>query len=61
MSNENNEVIIEGLADEFFDDVPGAVKWLEDVCEKNLHDLSEEEILEIFVDESMLLMADGPQ
>ena len=61
MSNENNEVIIEGLADEFFDDVPAAVKWLEDVCEKNLHDLSEEEILEIFVDESMLLMAEGPQ
>jgi len=61
MSNHVNEIIMEGLADEFFDDIPAAVKWLEEVCEKNLHDMSEEEILELFVEESMNMMPDGPQ
>lgn len=60
MSNEVNIMIIEGLADEFWDDPKEAIRWLEDVCECDLGGLSEEEMLDLFVEKSMEMMADGP-
>ena len=60
MSNHVNERIIEGLADEFWDDPKEAIRWLEDVCHKNLPGLDDNGILELFVECSMDMMADGP-
>jgi len=60
MSNEVNTRIIEGLADEFWDDPKEAIRWLEDVCECSLVGLTEEGILELFVEKSMDAMPDGP-
>ena len=55
---------MEGLADEFFDDVPGAVSWMRkngasalDVG-KVIND--ENALCEMFVNMSMDMMPDGP-
>ena len=65
MSNHVNEIIMEGLADEFFDDVPAAVSWMRkngasalDVG-KVIND--ENALCEMFVNMSMDMMPDGPQ
>ena len=60
MSNAVNEQIMEGLADEFFDDVPAAVAWLENVCNVHTGGLAEDELLDLFVEHSMERMPDGP-
>ena len=64
MSNQVNDMIMEGLADEFFDDVPGAVSWMRkngasalDVG-KVIND--EAALCEMFVNMSMDMMPDGP-
>lgn len=61
MSNEVNTRIVEGLADEFWDDPKEAIRWLEDVCNCHLGGLCEEEILDLFVEKSMEMLPDGPQ
>lgn len=58
MSCEVNTRIIEGLADEFWDDPKEAIRWLEDVCGCSLVGLNEEQILELFVEKSMDMMGD---
>ena len=60
MSNAVNDQIIEGLADEFFDDPKEAIRWLEEGCGKDLTGLDENGILELFVEMSMAMMPDGP-
>ena len=60
MSNQVNDMIMEGLADEFFDDVPGAVSWLSGLG-KDVSNKSESALLEMFVNVSMGMMPDGPQ
>lgn len=61
MSNEVNTRIMEGLVDEFWDDPKEAIRWLEDVCNCHLGGLSEDEILDLFVEQSMEMLPDGPQ
>jgi hypothetical protein len=69
MSNENNEMIIEGLGDEYYDDPAGCMAWLANaLCDDNeqlhLHEqkvrisfLTEEEQCEEYVNYSMEMMA----
>ena len=65
MSCLHNDMIMEGLADEFFDDVPGAVSWMRkngasalDIG-KIIND--ENALCDMFVNMSMDMMPDGPQ
>ena len=58
MSNHVNEQIIEGLADEFYDDPKEAIRWLEDVEHMHLGGLCEDEILDLYVQCSLARMGD---
>lgn len=60
MSCHQNEIIIEGLADEFFDNPQAAVHWLENVANVHTGGLAEDELLDLFVQHSMDRMQDGP-
>jgi len=57
MSNHNNEAIMEGLLDEFYDDPQSAIEWLVD---RNYHvgGLSEDEIADLYVKASFELMGE---
>ena len=55
MSCEAKDRYVESLVDEFYEDVQGAVLWLENVCNHETSGLSEEEILDLFVETSMNL------
>ena len=69
MSNHYNEQIMEGLADEFYDDPKGCIDWLVlhkadegsvgNIVEYMAHvnGLSEEDQCELYVNESMEVMA----
>lgn len=61
MSNLNNDMIMEGLADEFFDDVSGSLVWMRNNGFVVDHDLPEDVLCDQFVKLSMDMMADGPQ
>jgi len=57
MSCHVNEIIAEGLMDEFYEDPFAAIKWLEEVCNQDCCGLSEDQLVELFVNESMSMMA----
>ena len=64
MSCLHNDIIMEGLADEFFDDVPGAISWMRknggsSQVDQMIND--ENGLMLLFVDMSMDMMPDGPQ
>jgi len=64
MSNQVNDMIMEGLADEFFDDVPGAISWMRNNgASSQVDEMINDEngLMLLFVDMSMDMMPDGPQ
>ena len=58
-------MIMEGLADEFFDDIPAAVSWMRKngASALDIGKIANDEnaLMLLFVDMSMDMMPDGPQ
>ena len=65
MSCLHNDMIMEGLADEFFDDVPAAVSWMRKngASALDIGKIANDEsaLCDMFVNMSIDMMADGPQ
>lgn len=59
MSHKVNDIILEQLADEFYDDPKAAKQWLENTCNVHTGGLHEDELLDLFVQYSMDMMQDG--
>ena len=55
-----NDHIIEGLADEYYDDPMAAKDWLVNICHVSISGLHDDQILDLYVQCSMDRMQDGP-
>jgi hypothetical protein len=55
MSNHANELIMEGLADEFYDDQQQAIEWMV-AHNAHLGGLTEDEMCDLFVQMSLEMM-----
>jgi len=58
MSNNVNTMIAEGLVDEYYDDPNVAKDWLVNICHVNIHGLSEDDLVDLYVQCSIDRMGD---